>query len=203
MSDLTPRFHYADNCAHQLLVKYHIGVLPVRPLDFLAMFPSIVRVCTYSDFMRINNCDREDAINTLSSKDGFTICANGKYVICYNEMQHPLQRVRWTLAHEIGHIALGHLYDNETPYDVLDREADAFACEFLAPALVLYSIGALDADEIQAACDISNSAAMHKSTFLNSIDGYRMHGKTDYELLEEFDSYINNYRYLKKRGKPA
>lgn len=41
----------------------------------------------------------------------------------------PGDRMRWTLAHEIGHIALHHL-----PTDDPEKEADRFASEFLVPA---------------------------------------------------------------------
>ncbi|OAI40193.1 hypothetical protein AYO40_05040 [Planctomycetaceae bacterium SCGC AG-212-D15] len=41
----------------------------------------------------------------------------------------PGDRMRWTLAHEIGHIVMHHL-----PTDDPEREADRFASEFLMPA---------------------------------------------------------------------
>lgn len=46
---------------------------------------------------------------------------------------NPTDRVRWTLAHEIGHLVL----HREDATDELEREADAFAAEFLMPELLI------------------------------------------------------------------
>lgn len=41
----------------------------------------------------------------------------------------PADRLRFTLAHEVGHIVM-----HEMPNDVMEKQADAFAAEFLMPA---------------------------------------------------------------------
>lgn len=46
---------------------------------------------------------------------------------------NPTDRIRWTLAHEIGHLAL---HRNDAT-DEMEREADAFAAEFLLPELLI------------------------------------------------------------------
>jgi Zn-dependent peptidase ImmA (M78 family)/transcriptional regulator with XRE-family HTH domain len=43
----------------------------------------------------------------------------------------PVDRLRFTLAHELGHLIL---HNNSIPYPEMEREADAFAAEFLMPA---------------------------------------------------------------------
>jgi len=45
----------------------------------------------------------------------------------------PTDRIRWTLAHEIGHLVL----HREDATDDMEREADAFAAEFLMPGLLI------------------------------------------------------------------
>lgn len=42
----------------------------------------------------------------------------------------PVDRLRFTLAHELGHLIL----HNSMPYPEMEKEADAFAAEFLMPA---------------------------------------------------------------------
>lgn len=198
-----PRFKYADECAHSMLVRYGVSTLPTSPLDFLNMYPDVIRVHTYSECMKKWDCTRNEVIDQFyGTSDGITFYCDGKYRVFYNDAQRPLQRIRWTLSHELGHIALDHFSYSETrSLDVLDREADAFASEFLAPALVLFSVGAFSADEIKSICDISDSAATYKSNFLNRIeDKYYLTGKYDRELLSVFDNYINSYRCTKKRG---
>lgn len=43
----------------------------------------------------------------------------------------PVDRLRFTLAHELGHLIL---HNNSIPYPEMEKEADAFAAEFLMPA---------------------------------------------------------------------
>lgn len=46
---------------------------------------------------------------------------------------NPTDRIRWTLAHEIGHLTL----HREDATDDMEREADAFAAEFLMPEALI------------------------------------------------------------------
>ena len=46
---------------------------------------------------------------------------------------NPTDRVRWTLAHEVGHLVL----HREDTTDDMERQADAFAAEFLMPELLI------------------------------------------------------------------
>jgi Zn-dependent peptidase ImmA (M78 family)/transcriptional regulator with XRE-family HTH domain len=53
-------------------------------------------------------------------------------VIVVNSV-NPTDRIRWTLAHEIGHLVL----HREDATDDMEREADAFAAEFLLPEVLI------------------------------------------------------------------
>ncbi len=63
--------------------------------------------------------------------DGMSIMDDGVFVILVNSSS-PTDRKRWTLAHELGHLVL-HTLD-VPPEAEVEREADAFAAEFLMPA---------------------------------------------------------------------
>lgn len=101
--------------------------------------------------------------------DAFTCCFLGTFITIYKTAGRTLQRVRFSIAHELGHIVLNHLTDFEQPdsfsilnsnaYRVLEREADMFAAELLAPTPLLKEMGLLDAGNIQRVCGISESAA--------------------------------------------
>lgn len=57
-------------------------------------------------------------------------------IIAYNDKQHP-HRQRFTVAHEIGHLIIGHThkgndYDPDSK-DIHEVEANAFAAELLMP----------------------------------------------------------------------
>ncbi|TCC43264.1 helix-turn-helix domain-containing protein [Kribbella sindirgiensis] len=46
---------------------------------------------------------------------------------------NPTDRIRWTLAHEVGHLVL----HREDATDDMEREADTFAAEFLMPEVLI------------------------------------------------------------------
>lgn len=78
------------------------------------------------------------------------------------------QRKRFTVAHELGHILLGHVGKYEllnrepSPNDnPIEQEANVFASRLLAPACVLWGCRVKNAEEISALCDI---IAIHKNT---------------------------------------
>ena len=75
-------------------------------------------------------------------------------------------RTRFTVAHELGHILLGHVGKhslvNREPSasdNPMEREANVFASRLLAPACVLWGCGAKTPDEIAELCNISRRAA--------------------------------------------
>lgn len=70
--------------------------------------------------------------------DGIQITAGDEAFIGYNDDRHP-NRKRFTVAHEIGHLILGHTQQN---YDSSDKslddvEANQFAAELLMPLEML------------------------------------------------------------------
>lgn len=73
----------------------------------------------------------------VSGQDGWTI-RNGKtgHYGCFINLTAPPNRVRWTMAHELGHIVLGHI-DGRGSKEVrpkwMEREANIFAEELLLP----------------------------------------------------------------------
>lgn len=89
----------------------------------------------------INSLDFKVSVipKDLGEDDGF--CAEDK-VICYNN-QKSKERFRFTIAHELGHIMLGHNSKGEPSkinfYSKDEKEvnANAFAAELLVPAVFL------------------------------------------------------------------
>ncbi|MDA8346875.1 MAG: ImmA/IrrE family metallo-endopeptidase [Thermaerobacter sp.] len=72
-----------------------------------------------------------------TGQDGWTVRNQwtGNYA-CFINPEMPRKRVRWTMAHELGHIILGHIDgdegDEERP-TWMEREANVFAEELLMP----------------------------------------------------------------------
>ncbi len=82
-------------------------------------------------------------IDTLSSyestaslpvkAEGITVKRGGLNLILYDDSVKNSGRRNWTIAHEIGHVLLGHNKTSEKN----EREADAFASELLMPEAVI------------------------------------------------------------------
>ena len=197
------RFHRAEEMADAFLVKMNITKLPFAPLDILRQMG--VKISTYGKIANRLNCSYDEIAETFESADGYSSydADTNKYAVAYNETKYPPERQRWTLAHELGHIVLGHFTEfTETrlarggltgeEYRVLDQEADAFASEVLAPGLVLFESGAYrERDIIQDVCDISFTAAKYKAQHLSRIAAYT--NVPRYRLLrQQFFDFINS-----------
>lgn len=102
----------------------------------------------------------ERGIDIQSSKDGYTLAkftsGQWEYTILFNSTFIP-QRIRWTLAHEIGHIVLGHAGQQEIN-KAENEEAQYFAEQLLSPIAVVAKLGAKNNEDIMRMCNISNEA---------------------------------------------
>ena len=97
--------------------------------------------------------------------DGYSCIIEGVPYICIAS-DAPHARRRFTVAHELGHILLGHVGKhrlvNREPSpddDPIEQAANVFAARLLAPACVLWGCKATSAEEIATLCDISPTAA--------------------------------------------
>lgn len=71
---------------------------------------------------------------------GFCFILKGNEPVIFFDETRPTMEIRYTVAHELGHIMLGHLSFRykffDTQYDCAEREADSFALQLLANELV-------------------------------------------------------------------
>ena len=99
--------------------------------------------------------------------DGLSFAWNRELYILYNS-DRPSRRIRFTIAHELGHCLLHHgkavcskpLLRVNVCQDAraLERQANTFAADLLSPACVLWGLGITTAGEIASHCDISMEA---------------------------------------------
>ena len=125
---------------HDIYKKYGIKELPFDVFDLLRRMGYDTR--RYSN---LPEAKRQSCMDL--SHDAVTI----KNTIYYND-KHPNTRIRFTLAHELGHIIL-HTEDEDL--------ADAFAGALLAPRPMVIAYGCRTADEIKKRFGISIAAANH------------------------------------------
>lgn len=135
---LTTEYRQAVNKAYAMRLRYAPNSLPFDPFLPISVSDHL-RVCKYSTFLA--RCGQAGLPAPLAREpDGFTLVQDGpkglRCVIVYNDAQSPA-RQRFTLAHELGHIVLGHREDSPEN----DALADCFARNLLTPALYAQRLG--------------------------------------------------------------
>ena len=168
--------------AWRLLIDCNIVELPVK----------IVKLCadlkiTVKGYVSAND------------DDGYSCMIGGKpYIFVNNKAYEPRQR--FTVAHELGHILLGHV----GKYELVNREptlndnpiehaANIFASRLLAPACVLWGCGVKSADDIARLCCISKQAAefrMERMDVLYKRDKF-LTSPLERQVYEQFESFIS------------
>lgn len=99
------------------------------------------------------------------------------------------QRLRFSIAHEFGHILLEHLELSEAEKE---REANMFASRLLMPLIVLDKLGVTTAEQIADLCDVSLEAATYRFARLKEIRSRQkfMSHELERKVLENFKEFI-------------
>ena len=127
---------------------------------------------------------------------------NGRPVILLAEGPSP-ERRRFILAHELGHIILGHVGRvgllNREPSpedDPLEQAANVFASRLLAPACVLWGCNVQSAAEIAQLCGISQTAAQFRWERLQLLyqRGKFLTSPLERQVYAQFRPYIEAHR---------
>ena len=132
---MTPDYDRAATLAAEQIIARHITRLPIHPETVIQIMPNTVLV-PYADVARVINVARDELIVMLDpAQDAVTYVMNLSddrhyYVVAYNAKK-DFQRLRFTLAHELGHRMMAHT--GKKPEDVREAEADHFARHFLLP----------------------------------------------------------------------
>lgn len=108
-------------------------------------FEDISDFCKKHHINLIPYSSQQQELMTIS-EDGFSFLENGEYSIFYNSSKHE-HRKRFTIAHEIGHIYLGHhnilppyvLRYHRNNHCIWETQANIFAHNILIP--VYYAKG--------------------------------------------------------------
>ena len=103
----------------------------------------------YTTFAKVNSCSINEVMELCESESGCTHydITNDRYLVLFNgstSNNNVVGRIRWTLAHELGHVKLNHLpylaepriaennFNNLSDPE-LEAEADYFAALLLCP----------------------------------------------------------------------
>lgn len=146
------KYKDARNASWNVLINHNITSLPV----------SVTTICNDENITLAKN----NTVKLLNNNEfAKTMLINDKWYIIYDDNMSN-ERIRFSIAHELGHIFLGHQLTNgeyrrtfviDKPSE--ETQADIFASRLLAPAVVLWALDIHSAEEIQKLCSISYSSS--------------------------------------------
>lgn len=194
------QYETARDLAWRVILECGIDKLPVRPSE----------ICRHYGWILSDYRNGERAIEVLGlsrlkgQTDGFcTVTKNHTYIFFDSSL--PSGRQRFTVAHEIGHLLLGHVgpgmatVENREPTGSEreeERQANQFAARLLAPACVLHEIGALTPEAIQQVCGISRQAAQFRAERMMELEkrGKFYSHPLERQVGKQFASYVAGVR---------
>lgn len=196
-----PDFKRAERTAYQLLKIGNVQKLPVKVKRLAKNFPNL-KIKTYTWFAKKRGFSLDEVIAYTDSVEGccFYDPPMDEYMILYNDTIENTGRIRWTIAHELGHFMLKHNeITNKTifarsslskrEYHVFEQEANCFARNLLAPLPVITNLGRdLTTVDISNICGISFEAAENVIKFM--LQGRQM-GIVGYPLSSTFRNFSN------------
>lgn len=199
-----PNFEKCTNLATELLAKQNLKdtLINVRRLKY----DKSIHIDTIQNYCKITNTSLDIFINSNTHvlKEGCTIIYDGVFIVLYNEKYQSSEHLNWTLAHEIGHIYLGHKIDER----IEEIEAHYFAAQLLMPEYTIFQIKniyrSISADDIYMLFNVSYPAAkkrlatINKKTFVQS-------GLNNFNIWSKQEKYIDfyfNYRNLNPSSSP-
>ena len=156
--------------AADLLCRQNFSsIYDLRDMDIRKFsFPVSVEFDSFGGFCEAAGIGRAE-ITQGGLAEGLSLRHGGKFLVLYNESA-PRSRQNWTLAHEAGHILLGHIGEEGAH---LEREADCFAASLLCPAVAVHYLAQqyghpLSPKELQAVFPLSYEAAKRRASELQS-----------------------------------
>ena len=184
----------ARDLSWEILLKADITSLPV----------DLSKVLKAVDVKAILYCDAFFYADSpkLRGSDGFVTKIGDKKAIYLNESKGTIQRRRFTLAHELGHIVLDHpinpiIYrnsevdENQSPTEI---QANIFARDLLMPAGVLAKLHVTTVDEIMQICNVSRISAqirLERLTELYKRNKFGAH-PLERQVIARFSDFIKN-----------
>lgn len=149
----------------------HVGDICTLPIDPFELYKLHGWNLLRNSFVERRSGERDPFDIKKDNVDAYTFWKDGRYLTIYDDTK-PINRIRWTLAHEIGHIFLGHLPElrveklkrnmeeiSEEYYELLEVEANKFASELLTPISLLKEANITDKEYISSICQVSKDAA--------------------------------------------
>lgn len=188
---MKPDFDRAQDTATALLLQQEINTLHIDVRNF--HLPSNIIIDTIQNYCALTNTPVSN-FNTKGHGEAYTVRYEGKSIILYDDSISYEPRKHWGIAHELGHVYLGHTVDNREA----EIEAHYFAAQLVAPEIVLYNMawrqGHLYGYELPEHFNISWEAAEKRVSCLNRRYCYN-YGENDKLLEARFAPILDKELY--------
>lgn len=176
----------ARDRAWQTLIDCGVDTLPVRLSKIVKYYDSDIK-------------DNADVGILTDNQLGCVAFLDDRYHIVI-DMTVSIERQRYTIAHEIGHIALEHTLHEAilmrekflTFTNSQEYEAERFAMNLLAPACVLWGLDIHKAEDIAKICNISKQSAKKRADRMRTLYKRNMFLSSDLEkqVYQQFKKFI-------------
>lgn len=133
----------AAEMAYRVLLDQRVDTLPVDPLVLLRNRQN-ARIITYDEAAEQLGVSLPTLIRQLGDVDAFSFRQGERWIVAYRSGGNPA-RLRFTLAHELGHLVLQHSGGSRGE----EREADVFASYLLCPRVAVTSLRAVEGELVE------------------------------------------------------
>lgn len=170
-------FEHIRIVAYNCLSLFNINKFPIRIVPLFDKFDDLILI-PYSQATAAENISIAELEEKVThSDDAATLKRGNKFFVFYNDntFEKTVERIRYSIIHELGHIALNHFNDERTlltssamsdeEYKRLEVEANFFAAEFLSPKALIPSEWKVS--EIQSIFRVSKDSAIKTQHFIS------------------------------------
>lgn len=199
------RYKEIQDVAYSVILNHvKSNSLPINLLEVVNDIDNL-NIKDYQSLMEAGKMSLSNIINLLRSKDGVLVHDpdSDEYRILFNKEINPSGRIRFTIAHELGHYFLGHEFENSVlcrfssnsaKYSDKEKEANYFAKRLLAPLPVIKEFtnvaGYFDELINQSIFDVSNTASKYIMDNFSKVINHKFKTKKDLLIISKFQKYI-------------
>lgn len=191
MNKTFPDYEKATNAAYNELRKYNGRYPQINIFELLKNYPC-VRLHTFSESATFLGVTLDEFKEDYSESDmGFTVYNPQKkrWLVYYNDTNCETT-IRFTIAHELGHIVLEHTEDNSDT----NKEANCFARNILCPAPIIEDLKLNTCEDYCLFFNISELMAVAVKEN-HSSDMYYISSENYDAISFNFASYLFGYSW--------
>lgn len=203
------RYEEIQEIAYSVIIDHvKSDSLPINLLEIIKDINNL-EIKDYQSLMNNSRMSLSDVIRAFKSEDGALLHESNsdEYRIIFNNEINSNGRIRFTIAHELGHYFLGHKMKNKIlcrfsseseNYNDEEKEANYFAKRLLAPLPIIKlfcdKFGYIDSLINKSLFNISNKASEYIMDNYNKIGNYHFQSLYDLLIANKFEKCIDDFK---------